>query len=96
MAPLTFGAGVKGKVLQSMAAGLPCVCTEIAAEGLGLPVSLRSLVEDTAEGIAQLIVKLHDDYEFNVEMSRAAVSFMSENYSVDVVDMAMKQTIGLA
>ena len=37
VAPLAFGAGVKGKVLDSLAAGVPCACTPIAAEGLDLP-----------------------------------------------------------
>ena len=34
VAPLAYGAGIKGKVLDSLAAGIPCVCTPIAAEGL--------------------------------------------------------------
>ena len=32
IAPLAYGAGVKGKVLESLAAGVPCVCTPVAAE----------------------------------------------------------------
>jgi glycosyltransferase involved in cell wall biosynthesis len=36
VAPLRFGAGVKGKVTQSLALGLPTVATPIAAEGLDL------------------------------------------------------------
>jgi glycosyltransferase involved in cell wall biosynthesis len=46
IAPLRYGAGLKGKVLESMAAGVPCVMTTIAAEGLNLPAGLRSLVAD--------------------------------------------------
>src|SRR5262249_12332773 len=34
VAPLRFGAGVKGKVLESFAAGLPCVMSPVAAEGI--------------------------------------------------------------
>ena len=37
IAPLRYGAGLKGKVLESFAAGIPCVMTTIAAEGLDLP-----------------------------------------------------------
>ncbi|MGC8475665.1 MAG: Hint domain-containing protein, partial [Acetobacteraceae bacterium] len=36
VAPLRFGAGIKGKVLASLAAGLPCAMTPVAAEGLRL------------------------------------------------------------
>ena len=40
IAPLRYGAGLKGKVLESMAAGVPCVMTTVAAEGLDLPEEL--------------------------------------------------------
>jgi hypothetical protein len=38
--PLRYGAGLKGKVLESFAHGLPCVMIEVAAEGLELPKDL--------------------------------------------------------
>ncbi len=44
VAPLRFGAGLKGKVLTSFAAGVPCVMTGIAAEGMDLPASLQPLI----------------------------------------------------
>jgi glycosyltransferase involved in cell wall biosynthesis len=36
IAPLLSGAGIKGKVLESMAYNLPTVLTNVAAEGTGL------------------------------------------------------------
>ena len=36
VAPLRYGAGAKGKVASSLAAGVPCVATPIAAEGMDL------------------------------------------------------------
>ncbi len=39
--PLRYGAGIKGKVLESFAHGLPCVMSEVAAEGLELPKDWR-------------------------------------------------------
>src|SRR5262249_25541476 len=44
IAPLRYGAGLKGKVLESLAAGIPCVMTNIAAEGVNLPAALQTLV----------------------------------------------------
>ena len=37
IAPLRYGAGLKGKILESFAHGLPCVMSEVAAEGFRLP-----------------------------------------------------------
>lgn len=52
-APLRFGAGIKGKVLDSLAAGIPCLCTAIAAEGLHLPEALAGLVQDDPAAMAR-------------------------------------------
>jgi glycosyltransferase involved in cell wall biosynthesis len=48
VAPLRFGAGVKGKVLDSLASGVPCVMSPVAAEGLALPPALQDLVGQDA------------------------------------------------
>ena len=59
VAPLRFGAGIKGKVLASLAAGLPCAMTPVAAEGLRLTPALRGLIAEDAAGLATLILRLH-------------------------------------
>ena len=61
VAPLRFGAGIKGKVLDSFAAGLPCVMTPIAAEGLALTGALPQLVAGDPAGLADIILRLHAD-----------------------------------
>lgn len=60
VAPLRYGAGIKGKVLEAWSTGLPIVMTPIAAEGLidsDDPV-WRKAVADTAEDFAQKTVAL--------------------------------------
>src|SRR5262249_5031728 len=44
VAPLLYGAGVKGKVAMTMGAGIPCVCTDIAAEGMRMQDRVHTLV----------------------------------------------------
>ena len=61
VAPLRYGAGVKGKVLDSLAAGVPCIMSPVAAEGLELPDSLLALVSEDAAALAALICRLHRD-----------------------------------
>ena len=63
VAPLGFGAGIKGKVLESFAAGTPCVMSPVAAEGLSLPADLERLVGKTNQQLADLICELHADGE---------------------------------
>lgn len=59
LAPLRFGAGVKGKIVSSLSLGLPVTATDIAAEGMGLQDGHDVLMAQDAEGMAAQIVKLY-------------------------------------
>jgi GT2 family glycosyltransferase len=61
VAPLRFGAGVKGKVNQAMARGLPVVATTCAAEGMHLRDGEDVLIADDAEAFADAIARVHED-----------------------------------
>ncbi|MEO8160768.1 MAG: glycosyltransferase [Arenimonas sp.] len=61
VAPLRYGAGVKGKVNQALARGLPVVATACAAEGMQLSDGRDVLLADGAAEIAAAIVRLHQD-----------------------------------
>ena len=63
VAPLRFGAGVKGKVAEALAACLPMVATSVATEGLGLVDGVDLLVADDAELFAAKLIRLLDDPE---------------------------------
>ncbi|HET6434923.1 MAG TPA: glycosyltransferase, partial [Xanthomonadaceae bacterium] len=61
VAPLRYGAGVKGKVNLSMAHGQPVVATGCAVEGMHLVDGVDALVADGADAFADAIVRLHGD-----------------------------------
>jgi FkbM family methyltransferase len=61
VAPLLYGAGIKGKVAVTMGAGIPCVCTEIAAEGMGIKNDVHALVENDPVRFAQAVVSLYQN-----------------------------------
>lgn len=94
VAPLAFGAGIKGKVLDSMAAGIPCVCTPIAAEGLDLPELLRACVADNAQALAAIIGRLHSREELNTACQAAGLDYVASHYSADLVDQLISKAIG--
>ncbi len=92
-APLTFGAGVKGKVLDSLAHGVPCACTPVAAEGIGLPPALDATVAETAAGLAQVICRLHEDAAFNGACREAGLGYVRERLAEAAVDAAMREVV---
>jgi glycosyltransferase involved in cell wall biosynthesis len=61
IAPLRYGAGVKGKINQAMACGLPVVATSVAVEGMSLMADEEILVADKPQDFADEIVRLYGD-----------------------------------
>jgi len=63
VAPLRFGAGVKGKVVTSLSYGVPVVATSTAAEGAQLKDGESILIADTPDAFADAILRLYSDAE---------------------------------
>jgi glycosyltransferase involved in cell wall biosynthesis len=81
VAPLRFGAGMKGKVLSSLAHGVPCVATSVAAEGMDGP-GRGILVADGARDLAKAILRLHEDAASWEALADAGLSWVDSNVSV--------------
>jgi hypothetical protein len=93
VAPLRFGAGVKGKVLDSLGAGVPCVMSPIAAEGIALPEALSSTVVPDAEAFARQILRLHQDAAPAATLAQAGRELIRERYSDAAVLYLMKAAV---
>ena len=61
LAPLRFGAGLKGKLIDAAECGTPAVTTAIGAEGMYSPGSEAALVANSAEDFIQQAVALYQD-----------------------------------
>jgi glycosyltransferase involved in cell wall biosynthesis len=96
IAPLNFGAGIKGKVIESLAAGVPCICTPVAAEGLEFQQSLQVCIADTAKGLASLICELHEVPATNEAYGRAGLDYVRKIFSDTELDAGMRGVLGVA
>ena len=83
-APLTYGAGLKGKVTQAMAVGLPVVTTATGVEGLQ-GMDACALVAEDPEEFALQVLRLLDDDELWWELSRAGKELIERNCSPEVL-----------
>jgi GT2 family glycosyltransferase len=61
VAPLRYGAGIKGKVGHAMSLGTPVVTTSVGAEGMGLVDGTTALIADSADAFADAVVRLYED-----------------------------------
>ncbi|MGH3420685.1 MAG: glycosyltransferase, partial [Streptosporangiaceae bacterium] len=96
VAPLRFGAGVKGKVGESMAAGLPTVCTPVAVEGMGLAHGEQVLVAADATGFADQVVTLLEDDELWRTLSEAGASAITDRFGPGVARAALQDLLATA
>lgn len=81
LAPLRYGAGVKGKLNQSMAHGLPGVATSVAVESMHLRDGEDVLVADEPAAFAEAIIRLHDDRALWQRLSRNGLESVARHFS---------------
>ncbi|MFT8978701.1 glycosyltransferase family 4 protein [Gluconobacter oxydans] len=96
VAPLRYGAGIKGKVLESLMAGIPCVMTPTAAEGLDLPPSLAALVAEDAASQSARISALYADPDACRTLGQTAQAHVGSTFSADRTQTALRKAIQIA
>jgi glycosyltransferase involved in cell wall biosynthesis len=85
VAPIRYGAGIKGKILTSLGYGVPCIATGIATEGIGLKDGEDILIADTPAAFAETVVRVFTTPESWNLLSRNGLDFIRQNYSRPVV-----------
>jgi O-antigen biosynthesis protein len=91
VAPLRYGAGIKGKIAQSMGFGLPVVTTSIGAEGMNLIDGEHVLIADSPAAFASAVVRLYTNDLLWEEMSQNALLHIKLNFSKAVVQTNLAQ-----
>jgi O-antigen biosynthesis protein len=93
VAPLRYGAGMKGKIGQSLEYGLPIVSTEIGVEGMDLNDEQNVLVAKQTEEFARQIIKLYGDktlWDRLASYSERAIA----PYAPEIVKEELHQVLG--
>lgn len=81
IAPLRFGAGLKGKIIHSMSNGLPVVTTTIGSEGIGIIDGYNGFVSDDPALFADKVIQLYQREEIWNKFSIAGIEHIKNNYS---------------
>jgi glycosyltransferase involved in cell wall biosynthesis len=85
LAPLRYGAGIKGKILDSWAVGTPVVATSIAAEGMTEGAPFGGWIASTPQEIARACARaVSDDVEWERQVS-AGRARIAELYTMEAV-----------
>ena len=79
LAPLRYGAGVKGKITQSLSMGLPVVTTNIGAEGINFIDNQNVLLAESPEKFAQKAIKVYQDSILWNSLSKNSLDLAKEH-----------------
>ena len=96
IAPLRYGAGVKGKVNLAMSYGLPVVATSPAVEGMHLVPGEDVVVADDAEQFAGAIERVYRDESLWQRLSAGGVDNIRRHFSRAVARRALDELFALA
>jgi len=94
IAPLRYGAGVKGKINSSMAYGVPAVVSTMAAEGMNLVHGEDILIADDPHDFAREILRLYEDKGLWESLSDAGRKNIENHFSFAVAENQLKEVLG--
>jgi len=95
VSPLRYGAGVKGKVNQSMALGVPVVATSASVEGMHLEPDVEVVVADEPRALAEAIARVYRDEALWRRLSAGGLANVERHFSRSVARNALERTFAL-
>ncbi len=93
LAPLRFGAGIKGKLIDAMLCGTPNVTTNIGAEGMHGQLPWNGSIEDSPESFAEASIDLYQN-ESNWQSAQSnGIEIINKLYNKKQLDEILKNKI---
>ncbi|MGX4726391.1 glycosyltransferase [Pseudomonas corrugata] len=93
LAPLRFGAGIKGKLIEAMLCGTPSVTTPIGAEAMHGEMPWPGVISQSAEDIANAAVQLYSDPARWNQARDAGLKLLAERYRKEIHGPALIESI---
>ncbi|NVJ61018.1 MAG: glycosyltransferase family 4 protein [Gammaproteobacteria bacterium] len=93
LAPLRFGAGIKGKLMDAMMVGTPSVTTPIGAEGMQVSEHWPGAVVDNSAEFVQRAVELYQDEQLWTRSQNKIVDTLSTNFDYQSIASRLIQRI---
>jgi glycosyltransferase involved in cell wall biosynthesis len=89
VAPLRYGAGVKGKIGEALSLGLPVVTTSVGASGMDLCDGAHALIADEPKAFADAVVRLYNDVALWQRLSAAGIATSAERWSPEAMQLRL-------
>jgi glycosyltransferase involved in cell wall biosynthesis len=86
LAPLRFGAGIKGKLTEAMICGTPSITTSIGAEGMHNYLSWNGFIEDDFSDFSTKAIQLYSDEKIWKNAQKKGVEIINQIYDKDKLE----------
>ena len=93
LAPLRFGAGLKGKFIDGMQNGTPCATTKIGVEGMHGNLSWNGIVSDDIETLVNETIKLYTDKNRWLQAQQNGFEILEKRYSKETFQQQLLEKI---
>ncbi|MBY0245072.1 MAG: glycosyltransferase family 4 protein, partial [Sphingobacteriaceae bacterium] len=93
LAPLRFGAGIKGKLIDAMQMGTPNVTTNIGAEAMHGNLTWSGSISNTAEEFAKAAIKLYQNKELWEKSQQNGFKIINENFQKEMFESDFIQNV---
>jgi glycosyltransferase involved in cell wall biosynthesis len=80
LAPLRFGAGIKGKLTEAMLCGTPSVTTTIGAEGMYNVLAWNGFIENDFHQFSEKAIKIYSDEKIWKQSQKNGVEIINQIY----------------
>lgn len=86
LAPIRFGAGLKGKLLEAMQLGTPSITTNVGAEGMNKNYNWNGFITDDFKEFASKSVMLYQDETVWYESQKNGFEILKNRFKVDLFE----------
>lgn len=91
--PLRAGSGMRVKILDAFARGVPIVTTTIGVEGIDVEPGVQALVADEAPAFADAVLQVFEDGRRAEALAAAARQLVLERYDTSVVGRQVRDAL---
>jgi len=93
LAPIRFGAGIKGKLLDAMIMQTPSITTSLGSEGMHNNEPWGGAVKDDIDAFVEAAVKLYNDEEAWIEAQKNGTALLHAHYDAKVLGKSLIKKI---
>ena len=93
LAPIRFGAGIKGKLLEAMQCGTPSITSTIGAEAMNDNMNWNGFVEDNPDSFAEAAIRLYTDKTLWKKCQEKGFEIVEQRYNKSLFETNFINTI---